>query len=338
LGVEPFDSPYQYIAADANNSEHVSALDLIEIRKLILGVNIEFPNNTSWRFADAYYRFANPMHPWPFQESIFVDSLTQPFTGNFMAIKVGDLNESVVANLSGEQPGASKVIIRNNQDQINLEAKTKQFIAAGESFEIEFTLPKNMLGFQWTLDHSGLIYKGLRSESLTTDNIAIHNDQLTMSYARTTPAEPTTFILAFVAEQSGRLPEMIHVTSEITEAEGYLDKPVQSSSNSNIEIVDIGLDFVLSENEDVTNFALHQNAPNPFSKYSNIGFNLPNEMSAKITLYDLTGKIVQEISGDYHRGYNTVQVKKKDFKSSGIFYYTLQAGQYSATKKLIVLE
>ena len=120
--------------------------------------------------------------------------------------------------------------------------------------------------------------------------------------------------------------------------EGYLDKPVNSSSDGNIETVDIGLDFVLSEQEDVPNFALHQNAPNPFSKYSNIGFNLPNEMSAKIILYDLTGKIVQEISGDYHQGYNTVQVEKKDFKSSGIFYYTLQAGQYSATKKLIVLE
>jgi hypothetical protein len=38
LGVEPFTSPYQYIAADANNTQAVSAIDLVEIRRLLLGI------------------------------------------------------------------------------------------------------------------------------------------------------------------------------------------------------------------------------------------------------------------------------------------------------------
>jgi hypothetical protein len=47
LGTAPFTSPYQYIAADINNNLLLSAIDLIEIRKIILGVYTEFPNSPS---------------------------------------------------------------------------------------------------------------------------------------------------------------------------------------------------------------------------------------------------------------------------------------------------
>ena len=72
LGKELFDSPYQYIAADANNSESISAIDLIEIRKLILGIYTEFPANESWRFVDKNYHMTNPQHPWPFDDIISI--------------------------------------------------------------------------------------------------------------------------------------------------------------------------------------------------------------------------------------------------------------------------
>ena len=43
LGQEVLDSPYKMIAADINNDKEISALDLIELRKLILGVYNELP-------------------------------------------------------------------------------------------------------------------------------------------------------------------------------------------------------------------------------------------------------------------------------------------------------
>ncbi|MDX1408450.1 MAG: hypothetical protein R3330_09965, partial [Saprospiraceae bacterium] len=66
LGINPFASPYKLIAADANNSQSVSAIDLVEIRKLILGVYLEYPNNKSWRFVDAAFDFPDIYNPWPF--------------------------------------------------------------------------------------------------------------------------------------------------------------------------------------------------------------------------------------------------------------------------------
>ena len=60
LSIGPLDSPYKMIAADVNNSGSISAFDMIEIRKLILYINTEFPNNSSWRFVDASYSFQDP--------------------------------------------------------------------------------------------------------------------------------------------------------------------------------------------------------------------------------------------------------------------------------------
>ncbi|MBK9565423.1 MAG: hypothetical protein IPO37_09655 [Saprospiraceae bacterium] len=50
LGINTISSPYKLIAADVDNNGTVSAKDLVELRKLILGIYNELPNNSSWRF------------------------------------------------------------------------------------------------------------------------------------------------------------------------------------------------------------------------------------------------------------------------------------------------
>ena len=77
LNIVPLGSPYRLIAADANRSNSVTTFDLVEIRKLILQINSDFPNNTSWRFVDGSYQFPNPANPWtaPFPEVININDL-----------------------------------------------------------------------------------------------------------------------------------------------------------------------------------------------------------------------------------------------------------------------
>ena len=99
LGIAPLDSPYKRIAADVNGSGHISTLDLIQIRRMILGMETEFDNVNSWRFVDAAYIFPDPDNPWsePFPEVINVNDLTifDGFNNDFIGIKVGDVNGSV---------------------------------------------------------------------------------------------------------------------------------------------------------------------------------------------------------------------------------------------------
>ena len=97
LGVQPLGSPYKMIAADVNNSRSITTLDLIQLRKLILSIDTEFQNNTSWRFVDAGYVFPNPANPWfeDFAEVVNINDL--PGTGinnaDFVAVKVGEAGD-----------------------------------------------------------------------------------------------------------------------------------------------------------------------------------------------------------------------------------------------------
>ena len=97
LGIAPLDSPYKIIAADVNNSGTVSTFDLVSLRKLILVLEDEFPNNTtSWRFIDGQFDFADPTKPLneDFPEIISINNLEENTTVHFVGVKVGDVNGS----------------------------------------------------------------------------------------------------------------------------------------------------------------------------------------------------------------------------------------------------
>jgi hypothetical protein len=78
------------IAADVNNSKSITTLDLIALRKLILNIDQNFANNTSWRFVDAAYRFPDSNNPWStgFPEVVSVNNLASNISASFVAIKI----------------------------------------------------------------------------------------------------------------------------------------------------------------------------------------------------------------------------------------------------------
>ena len=94
----------------------------------------------------------------------------------------------------------------------------------------------------------------------------------------------------------------------------------------------------LRKGEESSEFALYQNEPNPFTDYTTVGFRLPEAGQATITLYDVTGKVVRVINGDYAKGYNNVKITKDDLGTSGMIYYRLQSGDQMLSKHMIVIE
>ncbi len=98
LNVEPFESVYQWIAADANNSKSISLFDLITVRKVILNVEPSFPNNTSWRFVNESAGIASmDEFDFNFSEEAVLEAVDKDFTILFTAIKIGDTNNSADA-------------------------------------------------------------------------------------------------------------------------------------------------------------------------------------------------------------------------------------------------
>lgn len=96
LGIQPFDNPYDYLASDINNTKSITILDMIGIRRAILGQVNTLSNSPSWKFVEGSYTFPNPNNPWleEFPKVIEIDAL--PSTGipdaDFIGIKSGDVN------------------------------------------------------------------------------------------------------------------------------------------------------------------------------------------------------------------------------------------------------
>ncbi len=96
LGLDTLDSPYKMVAADANATRSITTQDIVETRKLILGIYTEFPAVNSWRFVDKDYTFPTP-NPFSaaFPENIILSTFPDDAV-DFVGIKMGDLNNSAV--------------------------------------------------------------------------------------------------------------------------------------------------------------------------------------------------------------------------------------------------
>ncbi len=95
---------------------------------------------------------------------------------------------------------------------------------------------------------------------------------------------------------------------------------------------------VVKENGLPAEFSLSQNYPNPFNPTTIIKFALPKSVLTKLAVYDLLGRKVKTlIDGVLQAGYHEVSFNAIDL-SNGVYFYRIQAGNFTETKKLIVLK
>lgn len=92
------------------------------------------------------------------------------------------------------------------------------------------------------------------------------------------------------------------------------------------------------ENEFLVNdFKLEQNFPNPFNPSTVISFNLAEGGFISLKIYDLIGNEVSTLVDGFRPSGSNKENFTADGLSSGIYYYTLNTGKSSETKKMILL-
>jgi hypothetical protein len=327
LGLQTLGSPYKLIAADANNDGRVTASDLTEIRKLILGISTGFASNTSWRFP-IKNQIMDANSPFPYVESVMATVNNPDPNYNFVAVKIGDVNGSVVTNAK-----EGSLDSRSNYN-VALSIKEAQ-VAAGEVVEIPVTAANfnDVAGFQYTMNLEGASFVGINGGALevTANNVGvIANDVVTMSYASNEAISATEgevlFTLVVKADKAMNVSEMINLTSEITKAESY---------NSDLKVGNVSLSVRKSP---VASIELFQNEPNPFKGQTTVNFHMPVAATATLSVYDVTGKVVTVRNIDAVKGLNSEVFTKEQLGVSGVLYYTLVSGDYTATKKMIIVE
>ena len=331
LGLESLDSPYKLIAADVNADAYVKASDLTELRKLILGIITDLPNNESWLFVDGTQELTMETALTEANYSIEIKLLDDMMNNDLVAVKVGDVTDNAIANIANEtsEVRSSKTLALSILDQE---------VTAGETVEVAFTSEDfaDVYGYQFTMELNGLEFAGLQSGvvTMTEGNVGVLSNKIvTVSYsnteARTAGNEEAVFTATFIATQNGSLGDMIDVTSKVTTAEAYVGQ--------SLEVRDV----VITTRGAITNVdasELYQNEPNPFKGMTVIGFNLAEAGNAILTINDVTGKVIVRRNIDGERGYNSVNLTADQLGTSGVLYYTLASGEFTATKKMIIIE
>ena len=87
------------------------------------------------------------------------------------------------------------------------------------------------------------------------------------------------------------------------------------------------------------NYSLSQNYPNPFNPSTTIRFALPKTSNVTLKVYNMSGQEVSTLLSNA-----TVQAGINEFKfdasklSSGVYFYSIQAGNFRDVKKMIVIK
>ncbi|MFH0990668.1 MAG: choice-of-anchor D domain-containing protein [bacterium] len=85
-------------------------------------------------------------------------------------------------------------------------------------------------------------------------------------------------------------------------------------------------------------FILDQNYPNPFNPSTTIHYGLPKDVKVSLDIYDLLGKKVASLVNSEQKAGNYTVVFQNQSLSSGVYFYTIVAGDFKSTKKLVLLK
>ncbi len=328
LGQELLQTTYKMEAADVNNDGRIKVSDLVDMRRLILGINNEFADSDSWRFYDRNT-----------EESIFnTESLQVPTTVDWVGVKIGDLNLDYSSTRALPRAGSPLVF------QVpDVEMKI------GQQYRVDFTSANfdELQGYQYTLAFDATTMKivGISyGDTLRLTDAHFNLEQADQGFVTTSwhvgegfepringlsvDSEEVIFSLIIEGKENRRLSDVLTINSQRTKAEAY---------DVDLSVSDVSLEFTRDKILD-GDFALFQNMPNPFKTNTRIGFYLPHATSATLRLFDVSGRQIKTIERNYLKGYHEEEIISSDLQRTGVIYYQLETPEYVATRRMVLLE
>ena len=132
-------------------------------------------------------------------------------------------------------------------------------------------------------------------------------------------------------------------SSDFTLAE---NSPCVGTGESGVNMGAFGVGCeALSTDKDVIplKYLLHQNYPNPFNPVTTLRYDLPENALVNITIYDMMGRQISTlVSSLQSAGYKSIQWNGTNDAgqpvSAGLYLYTIQAGEFRQTKKMVLLK
>jgi hypothetical protein len=104
----------------------------------------------------------------------------------------------------------------------------------------------------------------------------------------------------------------------------------------------LGLDRITNSKADNSiplKFNLSQNYPNPFNPVTKIKYELPRNINVTIKVYDLLGREVTTLINNEFRNAGNYEIEWNGSNyASGVYFYRIQAGDFTDVKKMVLIK
>ena len=197
-------------------------------------------------------------------------------------------------------------------------------------------------GMQFELDYDPALVK------LMTPRLSVFQDQVMVTHS---DKEPGTIKVIFAELYGGSVEGTgnTFITIPVEFKGEHYDVGHIGLENIQLAGLDGGLVNVVARSTSIDlklipgQFALHQNYPNPFNPKTDIRFDLPEAAQVEIAIFNLMGnKVCTLLSDNVTAGYHSlIWDGTNDFgilAATGMYFYTINAGDFRATKKMLFLK
>ena len=315
LKLDTLDTPYKVIAADVSTNQAVSIVDIIVMRRMVLGVIDEWNNGGVWHFVDKSSSFADPVLPWPFTDSLqLIDSTENYSERDLIGIKIGDVNNSF------ETETGLAAEVRAQTDQV-IEYSERKIADGYYAYNFILKSEEPVYGFQFDVKDLEESFLSIQPVQLNIDgsNYYLNDNQFKMSWHDphgTMLTEDPLFTI--YTEKEITVDQLRSISNEI-----YMGDDISTSD----------LTFSKIEKPQPESFTLLQNVPNPYLYQTTLSFILPDDGEAQITVFDSTGKRIYQQKSFYRAGLNELILS--DLDSRGVLHYQLDYQGDMQTGKMI---
>ncbi|MBK6929377.1 MAG: hypothetical protein IPH12_00370 [Saprospirales bacterium] len=331
LGLEPLSSPYVILAADVNRSSSVTTFDIVEIRKLLAGIYLNFPNNNSWRFVDADFVFPNPSNPFQtvFPTAKQLTAVNDTIQGDvrFRAIKVGDTDCSALPGFA--PPGEDRAVARLNLPDLALQA--------GETVDVPlcFETAEDWRGFQLALafDPAQLALERVTSGNLpgwdTLSAVQTQAGRLHVTWFDAQPHRIGPGAPVFSLRLRALAPVLLRETLRL--APGRLPAQAYTAQKETR-----GLELQFTRPEEA---AAHIGAPqpNPTAAGATLAVRLAEPAPVQAEVWDAGGRCLWRRESRPDAGVQQIELPAQAFPASGVYWWRVTAGADSRSGRLVVL-
>ena len=326
--------PYTRIAADVNDDQTMSVIDIIETRRIILGDISSFTNNLAWRFVIGEQNLgtldpSSVTVPDFFETKLFAPLTTASINENFVGIKIGDLNGTVnTSNLRDPN-----VDIRSNYESISIQ---DQNFNPGDTIHVRFESKnfEDKSGFLLELSYGPDIdYISFGSSVLSeidenTIGKAFQIDRKLIALwtssdgmGRSLEDGENLFTLKFIALQNGILSDQLKLTEMYRRNEVF---------NSDLASEPVTLDFISLTTNTEDGLDINDQvfvSPNPFRENAHIMIKSLVPSIWHLNVYNIHGKRLYSEKTSYSKSETKFTLSSESLgEAKGVLIYELFNG------------